>query len=184
MKNKNKNTSLDLTTIILIVIVVISAIGLYAWAKYILSKNENATAQVAKWSFKVIDGNTETKDVLDFPITRTDNNTSVADGKIAPGTSGEMQIIIDTTGTQVSLIYNVLINLIDCPENMVFYKVKDPSQITSENGEDTRERIYLSKFGGKLEINRYLPVEKASRNIYRNNFLGMAIRNRANSEAN
>lgn len=81
---KNKKTMIKGVILLLLLLIVIGSISMYAWAKYISSKIGSAEAQVAKWSFKVVDGDVSTIDVLDFPITRTDENNKVDRNTIAP----------------------------------------------------------------------------------------------------
>ena len=120
---KKKNAGLTaLIALLLIITTVASCVGLYAWAKYISSQNGQATAQIAKWYFNLktgeetIDGKTKTL----LELTRTDEYGHVAQGKIAPGTHGELPIIIDTTGTEVDLQYDLVVVIENCPTNMTF----------------------------------------------------------------
>ena len=120
---KKKNAGLTaLIALLLIITTVASCVGLYAWAKYISSQNGQATAQIAKWYFNLktgeetIDGKTKTL----LELTRTDEYGHVAQGKIAPGTHGEIPIIIDTTGTEVDLQYSLVVVIENCPTNMTF----------------------------------------------------------------
>lgn len=86
MKEKDKtkrNTKLKLIIILIVIITTIMSIG-FAYAKYKTTLQGETNTKIAKWSFKVIDGNSQTVDVLDFPITRTDNNSDVQQGNIAP----------------------------------------------------------------------------------------------------
>lgn len=84
-QTRNPNTVLHLIAIILIAItIMLLSIGIYAWAKYTTQNAGNATAQAAKWNFKLVDGITETTNEIDFPVTRTDTNASVASGLLAP----------------------------------------------------------------------------------------------------
>lgn len=68
----------------ILALIVIGAISMYAWAKYQSSLQESVNSEIAKWSFKVKDGDISTIDVLDFPITRTDENNKVDRSTIAP----------------------------------------------------------------------------------------------------
>ncbi len=130
---KKKNKILKVIVILIILILLVSLIG-YGWARYISSKEGDATAQVAKWSFKVVDGVPETEDVLDFAITRTDSNNEVKEGKLAPGTYGEFKIEIDATGTETNLTYEIMINLKNKPKNLKIYKDKNKKEeINVEN---------------------------------------------------
>ena len=105
IKSKSSVGSTLLIIFLIVVIMVTSSIGLYAWAKYTSSISGNATAQVAKWSFKLVDGVTETSDVIEFAFTRTDGYEHVAEGRLAPGTFGKFEIGIDAKGTETLLEY-------------------------------------------------------------------------------
>ena len=86
MKEKDKtkrNIKVKLIIILIVAITAIMSIG-FAYAKYKTTLQGETSTQIAKWSFKVVDGNQQTIDVLDFPVTRTDNNSDVQQGNIAP----------------------------------------------------------------------------------------------------
>ena len=119
---QKKNTTKNIILILLILIILASSgIGIFAWAKYQTTVTGVGTATVAKWSFKLVDGITETTDVIDFAITRTDANESVVAGKLAPGTSGKFEIGIDASGTETALEYAIDVTLENAPKNMKFY---------------------------------------------------------------
>ena len=81
MEKKKSHIGFNVLVVLLILIILASlGAGLYAWARYQTSIEGSATGEVAKWSFKA-DGNTTTEEI-DFAITRTDNNTSVAEEKL------------------------------------------------------------------------------------------------------
>ncbi|MBE5805436.1 MAG: hypothetical protein E7313_01760 [Clostridiales bacterium] len=118
---KKKSIGSNILIIVLIFLAIASVCGgLFAWAKYQSTIQGTATGETAKWSFKVSDGDTSTQDI-DFPMTRTDNNTSVAEGKIAPGTYGELEIVIDATGTETALTYVIEGTTENLPTNLKFY---------------------------------------------------------------
>ena len=153
MKNKCKNTNISLIFIVIIlitIIVVSSIIGFYAWSKYISLKGGEATAQVAKWHFELKEGTTESGKTL-LALTRTDEYKYVEEGKLAPGTNGELPIVIDTTTTEVDLKYYLVVTITNFPKNMLLYtadkKLIKP-QVTGE-GTDESPRvatIYISKY--------------------------------------
>lgn len=121
-KTSKKSAWSNLLIIFLIaVIMVTSSIGIFAWAKYQTAINGSATAQVAKWSFKLVDGITETSDVIDFAFTRTDGYEHVEEGKLAPGTFGEFEIGIDARGTETILEYVIDVELENKPTNLKLY---------------------------------------------------------------
>ena len=134
IKSKSSVGSTLLIIFLIAVIMVSSSIGLYAWAKYTSSINGTATAQVAKWSFKLVDGVTETSDVIEFAFTRTDGYEHVAEGRLAPGTFGEFEIGIDARGTETILEYIIDVELENKPTYLKFYKDEDKTkEITVAN---------------------------------------------------
>ena len=139
MNKKQKNTKFmyNVTIILLLLIIAISScIGIFAWARYTSTVNGTATAQVAKWSFKLVDGVTETKDVIDFAITRTDGYGKVVDNRLAPGTFGEFEVGIDARGTETILEYIINVKLENKPTYMKLYSDEQKTQeILVENNE-------------------------------------------------
>lgn len=136
--SKTVSWSSILIILLISIIMVSSSIGLYAWAKYQSAVNGSATADVAKWTFKLVDGITETSDVIDFEITRTDGNKHVIDGLLAPGTYGEFDIGIDAIGTETSLEYTIDVTLQNKPRNLKLYSDSEKTkEITVVNNEFT-----------------------------------------------
>ncbi|MBE5806682.1 MAG: hypothetical protein E7313_08285 [Clostridiales bacterium] len=118
---KEKSIGRNILIVVLILVTIASVCaGLFAWAKYQTTINGTATGETAKWSFKVSDGDTSTQEI-ELPMTRTDSNSSVVEGKIAPGTYGELQIGIDATGTETALTYVIEGMMENRPTNMKFY---------------------------------------------------------------
>ncbi len=70
----NKTVLCNSVIVLLLILTIILSIGLYAWAKYRSEKNEGASADVAKWYFRVIGDSEQSVDNIDFSITRTDTN--------------------------------------------------------------------------------------------------------------
>jgi len=143
---KEKSIGRNILIVVLILVTIASVCaGLFAWAKYQTTINGTATGETAKWSFKVSDGNTSTQEI-EFPMTRKDNNTSVATGKIAPGTYGELEIGIDATGTETALTYTIEGELTNLPTNMKFYSdAERTSELTVLNNKFSK--------GGYMKLN-------------------------------
>jgi len=151
---KQKNIGSNILIVVLIFLVIASVCaGLFAWAKYQTTINGTATGETAKWSFKVTDGNTETANI-DFPMSRTDNNTSVAEGKIAPGTYGEMKIEVDASGTETSLIYRIEAQMENAPKNLKFYSDSNrTNQLNVTDNKFTKSGyMMLNEIGKREEI--------------------------------
>ena len=116
-----ENKTIKFIIISILIIAVISLVGV-AFARYVTMLNGNTQAPIAKWSFdsKILDS-TQTEEVSDFSVTRTDDNDDVDPNTIAPGTSGEFIIEIDATGTETLLTYDVQITFTNKPTNLTFY---------------------------------------------------------------
>ena len=143
---KEKSIGRNILIIFLIIVMIASVCAaLFAWAKYQTTINGTATGETAKWSFKVSDGDTSTQSI-DFPMTRTDSNTSVAEGKIAPGTYGKLEIGIDATGTETALTYTIEGTMENKPTNMKFY---------SDEGRTLELTVLDNSFskGGYMKLN-------------------------------
>lgn len=121
IKNKTSIVYNIIIVLLILTIAVSSFIGIFAWAKYTSSIKGTTTAQVAKWSFKLVDGITETTDVIDFAITRTDGYGKVAEGRLAPGTFGKFEMGIDARGTETILEYSINIELQNKPTYLKLY---------------------------------------------------------------
>jgi len=127
MKNQNDNQvqkrstgSNVLIAVLILIMLATSAFGIFAWARYQTSVQGEGTAQVAKWNFKVTGDKTQTEQIA-FPVTRTDENTTVAIGTMAPGTYGEIPMEIDVTGTQTDLMYTISGSTVNMPRNLKLY---------------------------------------------------------------
>ena len=136
-----------LIILLIAIIMVISSIGIFAWAKYTSAIDGTATAQVAKWSFKVVDGVPETSDVIEFAVTRTDGYKHVEEGKLAPGTFGEFQIGIDATGTETVLTYTIEAELTNKPTNLKLYA-------------DSAKQNEIKVVNDRIIIEEYLSLEQ------------------------
>lgn len=165
MEKQTKNNSkvvLHFIAIVLTVITIISlAIGLFAMSKYTANQSGNATAPVAKWNFNLslksgttsVTGNTS----LNLADTQSVASTHVAEGKIAPGTSGQFDIEIDTRGTEVAMLYDVTVAMSNCPRNIIFSK-KGPGEndftvISAAKTGDENERARTVNFSKYLTLN-------------------------------
>lgn len=84
--------------------IILSFIGGQSYSKYVSEVNGEGMAEVATWSFKVNEGKEE---VQTIPLTSTCNNETLVNNKIAPGTSGNFNIMVDGTGSDVGIHYEI-----------------------------------------------------------------------------
>ncbi len=81
-----------------------SFIGGQSYSKYVSEVKGNGLAEVATWSFKV---NGQREQVQTIQLSSTCNNETLVNNKIAPGTRGSFNIIVDGTGSEVGINYNI-----------------------------------------------------------------------------
>ena len=107
-----------LVAIAILSCVIVSFIGGRSFSKYVTEVRGDGTAEVASWNFKV---NGEADQVQTICLASTYNNQTLVNNKIAPGTEGQFDIMIDGTGTDVGINYNIkFANETQKPKNVVF----------------------------------------------------------------
>ena len=156
MSTNEKMKKSRILKIVLVIILIITLVVLagFAYARYVTSQSGGTEAQIAKWSFKVVDGDSSTIDVLDFPITRTDNNQAVDRSTIAPGTYGKFEIDVDARGTESILTYEISIGFSNKPTNLKFYS---DEAMQNEITLDNNGRLVLSEFLSLTDVNYIQP---------------------------
>ena len=88
----------------ILLVMLLAFIGGQAYAKYVSSIRGEGIAEIATWDFKV---NGQKEQVEQINLVSTCNNETLVNNKIAPGTSGEFKIIVDATGSEVGINYNI-----------------------------------------------------------------------------
>lgn len=96
-----------------------SFIGGQTYSKYVTEVRGDGTAQIATWDFKV---NGQKEEVQTIPLSSTYDSSTLVNGKIAPGTEGVFQIIVDATGSDVGIDYKIkFADETTKPTNLKFY---------------------------------------------------------------
>lgn len=118
---------LEKKVLIISIIVIISVISFFIgtlFNKYNTSIKGEGLAELATWNFKV---NNKKEQIQSIDLVSTINNETILDSKLAPGTSGSFNIIIDATDTQVGIKYNInSIEETNKPHNLKFiYEEKE-----------------------------------------------------------
>lgn len=90
---------------IILLVVILSFVGGNAYAKYMSQVVGQANAEIAKWNFKV---NGQTDNIQTINLASAYDNEFISKNKLAPGTDGSFDIVIDATGTEVGLDYEVI----------------------------------------------------------------------------
>lgn len=107
-----------ISALIILTAIIISFIGGQTFSKYVTEVSGEGVANVAKWTFKVNDNESQLQSIN---LASTVNNETLINNKIAPGTSGDFQIKIDATGSDVGINYKVnFVNEKNKPQNLIF----------------------------------------------------------------
>lgn len=108
-----------ISIIAIIIAVVLSFVGGQTYSKYVTEVRGDGTAQIATWDFKV---NGQKEQVQTISLGSTYDESTLVNGKIAPGTRGSFQIIVDGTGSDVGIDYKIkFLNENSKPQNLKFY---------------------------------------------------------------
>lgn len=81
------------------------------FAKYTSTVSGDVKASVAAWKIAFKNGDTDITSNESVEISLNNMDNAVKDGKIAPGSYGEIKLTIDGSGTEVSYDYKVVADL-------------------------------------------------------------------------
>lgn len=102
----------------ILLVILLSFTGGQVYSKYVARVRGEGIAQIATWKFKV---NEQEEQVQTIKLESTYNNETIIDNKLAPGTSGKFDIIVDGTGSNVGIDYNInFANEKNKPTNLKF----------------------------------------------------------------
>lgn len=129
---KRKRALGILLTIALVLLVFATG---YTFAKYYTEIKGGGIGSIAKWSFVANNSNDTMQKIS---LVDTANKVSLVEGKIAPGTSGDFDIVIDATGSEVGVDYEVRVaEETNMPTNLLYKIVVDGE--TSESYTSLKE---------------------------------------------
>ena len=151
--------SLLILALLLVVAVSMLYIGT-TYSKYTAEVSGNGTATVAKWSFE--DDNEIT--TIDINLDETYDESTLVEGKIAPGTSGSFAIELNNENSEVGVDFEVALGSItDKPTNLKFY---EDSSYTTEivPGTDTITGQLEAEDATGLTVNIYWAWEYETAN--------------------
>ncbi len=150
--------------LILIAIILIAALAVsLAYSRYFSSISGKGEATVAKWSFKATaNGQPVNLGTITLGNTRSDND-KVAEGKVAPGTSGKFTVALDATGTEVALDYTIKFANVSSPfpTNLKFYATKNADGTYS----DEITNITTQGLTGSIELDATTNIISTIKNV-------------------
>ena len=121
---KESNTRYKILVLSITAILVVSLLAVTSYAKYITTINAEGKAQVGKWSFKVNDS--DNKNIGEIDLGRkTYTAEAIADGEIAPGTSGNFTIKVDASETKTGVNYTIRFSNVKNKPTNLYFKVGD-----------------------------------------------------------
>lgn len=122
--------------------ITLSFIGGQSYSKYVAEVRGDGMAEVATWSFKV---NGQKEQVQTIQLGSTCNNETLVNHKIAPGTNGSFNIIVDGTGSEVGIDYKIkFTNESVKPTNLKFIYDNQEYNSISELETDLSGTIYAN----------------------------------------
>lgn len=105
-EQKNKKVTIKLSIILIIITLIAIITAGWAYAKYTNTFGGSANANVAKWNV-TLNTTPENRQIQA-------HYQHVYNGKIAPGTSGSFEILINTNDTEVDVKYSVILDEMKC----------------------------------------------------------------------
>lgn len=119
---------------------------------------------ISKWIIKLNEYdivNGDSTDMVINNVTYSDNN-NVEDNYIAPGRTGYFDIILDPTGTEVAVRYDITFDLssLDYPDNIIFTMTADAAGPIVQTGPDTYSGIVsLDEIANHSNISLHLVID-------------------------
>lgn len=101
-KASKQNKGIFGTLCVLLIVLLLTGTGGYTYARYMSQEKGTGSADIANWAFQIDKNGAETKNVT---LINTVTKSTLVNGKIAPGTSGEFTITLDATGSEVGVDY-------------------------------------------------------------------------------
>lgn len=101
MDKKQKTMFISILVILILIVLLIG----FTFAKYISTYDGNGRLRVAKWSFKVNGWSSE--ETKQLSLLDTVRHVDLAEGRIAPGFTGELDLEIDAKNSEVDVQYSI-----------------------------------------------------------------------------
>lgn len=128
------------------------------FSRYTISGEGETRVNIAKWQIAIngenLAQNSTLSDKIDLVYSHQKN------GIILPGETGYFDIILDPTGTEVSVQYEISIDLDNMPENLILtgYTLNDGEVTAVPNNKTFVDEIYISNL---------LKLDSSSKQAYR-----------------
>ena len=119
-------------TIAILSCITLAFLGGHSYSKYVSEIKGIGTAEIATWNFKV---NGVKEEIQTINLHSTANSNTLNENQIAPGTEGSFDIIVDGSGSEVGISYNIkFVDGNEKPKNLKFiYNDREYNNITELN---------------------------------------------------
>lgn len=137
MKNRKILIILSIILVIITIYIIRDTYGLFE-SKNIMSTNTN----IAKWN--VLINGTDIKSGENFVVDSINivGNNNVLNGKMAPGTEGYFEIVIDPTDTDTSILYSVTFDFTKVNGSFAIERIEEVSSgDLIRTGENTYSKV-------------------------------------------
>lgn len=139
---------LKILTLIMLIFTILKIADTYA--KYYASAHTTTLSkEVGQWVIKVneMDIYSETGETVEFEVDNFGNfsNPHATPDKISPGSEGYADIIIDPTGTDVAVKYEIVLNVSNLPEGVTVC-------LEMATGENTLDLTGENKYTGTISL--------------------------------
>lgn len=130
--------------VIISITLILLMLSYYSFSKLYIQNTGSGLGEIARWSFK-----TENREIFLKDLT---NEIGLANEKIAPGTKGNFDLVIDATGSEVSVDYEVnVLSETSLPENMKYYVKRENNYMSSKYS--SLHELAQTELKGNIPIN-------------------------------
>lgn len=166
-KNNSRKKSAILVVLLLLLVVVI---GGYTYSRYQSEGKVSNTADIAAWKVQISSHDLSEYKSLPMEAALTVNtNENVAEGKLAPGTTGTYKLVIDPTGSEVAIDYEIKADSLKIGETPVeneHLKITGAKYVLdADDGADTASGTPGQLSGGGVTINESLEDVQAGKKV-------------------
>lgn len=115
---KTKTRKIIAISAMILLVIIVQMIGT-TYARYLTSEKGSGSANIAKWGFEIVKDAGYTKKTVS--LTNEKEKLSLKTGKIAPGTSGMIELVVDAKNSEVGVDYQInFLNELNKPTNLKF----------------------------------------------------------------
>ena len=155
--------TLKILTLVMLIITLIKIGDTYA--KYLATATtETLEQKVGQWVIKIneMDIFKAEGDSVEFPLTQINNfaTSNAATDKIGPGSEGYTDIVIDPTGTEVAVRYDITLELTGVSDLAI------SARLEMANGENTLVKTGENTYTGIIALSDIQDGEKANIRCY------------------